>query len=97
LREKNEVWVEISEIRKNQHDRAWCVVGDFNSTRCKEERRSVISIFYYSREIRGFNDFIEKTDLVDIPMVRRKFTSYKPNGAIKSITDKIWCSRSDVS
>ena len=31
-----------------------------------------------------FNDFIESSELVDIPMMRIKFTWYKPNGLIKS-------------
>jgi len=31
LREKRSVWEEISECRKNQLFKAWCVVGDFNS------------------------------------------------------------------
>jgi len=43
----------------------------------------------YNRDIRGFNDFITKTDLVDIPMVGRKFTWYEPNGSVKSRIDRI--------
>jgi len=37
----------------------WCVVGDFNLIRRNEERKSAISVSDYSREIRGFNGFIE--------------------------------------
>jgi len=74
--------------KTNKH-KVWCVVEDFNSIRRKEERKSVVSTSDYSREIRDFNDFIENTELLDIPMVGRKFTWYKPNGTVKSRIDRI--------
>jgi len=64
----------------------WCVIGDFNSVRRQDERRSLFSASDYSREIRGFNDFY-------VPMVGRKFTWYKPNGSVKSRIDKVLVSR----
>ena len=33
LKERKEVWDEVSELRKNQQNRVWCVVGNFNSIR----------------------------------------------------------------
>ena len=47
----------------------------------------------YSREMREFNDFIDKSELVDILMVGRKFTWYKQNGSIKSRIHKVLVSR----
>jgi len=47
----------------------------------------------YSREIRGFNEFIEKAELLDIPMIGRKFTWYKPNGMTKSRIDRVLVSK----
>jgi len=93
LREKKEVWDEINGYRLNQLSKAWCVLGDFNSIRRHEERKSLISVSDYSREIKGFNDFIEKSELVDIPLVGRKFTWYKPNGMVKSIIDRVLVSK----
>jgi len=72
---------------------AWCVFGDLNSIRRLGERKSVISNQVYRGETRRFNDFIEKSDLFNIPMVGRKFTWYKPNGLVKSIIDRIIVSR----
>ena len=46
-------------------------------------------MFDYNREMREFNDFIDKSKLVEIPMVDRKFTWYKPNGSIKSRIDRV--------
>ena len=93
FREKKEVWEEINSYRLNQISKAWCVIGDFNSIRRQEERKSLISVSDYSREINGFNDFIEKSELVDIPLVGRKFTWYKPNGMVKSRIDRVLVSK----
>ena len=89
LRERKLLWDEIFEIRKLHKDMAWCIVGDFNTIRRKEERKNMISSSDYSREITCFNNFIQNSKLVDIPMVGRKFTWYKPNGSIKSIIDRV--------
>jgi len=89
LREKRIVWDEISEIRKNHPIKLWCVAGDFNSIRSVGEKRGQNSNVNYSSEIRSFNKFIEDSSLVDIPLVGRKFTWYKPNGTVKSRIDRI--------
>jgi len=65
------------------------VVGNFNFIRRLGERISVNTNMDYSREMRRFNDFIEKTKLFDILMMGRKFTWYKSNGMVKSIIDRI--------
>ncbi len=93
LREKKVMWGEINGFRSNQLSKAWCVIGDFNSVRRQEERKSMISVTDYSREIKGFNEFIEKSELVDIPLVGRKFTWYKPNGLVKSRIDRVLVSK----
>ena len=43
LREKKEMWKEVSSFRQGQLSKAWCIIGDFNSIRRREERKSVIS------------------------------------------------------
>jgi len=93
LKERKEVWDEISEFRKIQQNRVWCVVGDFNSIRRKEEKKSVVSVSNCSRETRGFNSFMENSELFDIPMIGIKFTWYTANETIKSRIDRILVSR----
>jgi len=88
LREKKEVWEEISNFRVLQVTKAWCVVGDFNSIRRREERKNLLSVSDYGSEIVGFNNFIEKEELDDILMIDRKFTWYKPNDLVKSRIDR---------
>jgi len=93
LKEKKLIWDEINACRASQLNKIWCVVGDFNSIITKEERKSLVSGSNYSREIHGFNEFIEKAELLDIPMVGRKFTWYKPNGMVKSRIDRVLVSK----
>jgi len=84
LGDKKAVWEEISKHRLVQLSKAWCAVGDFNSISSREKRKNLIFVFDYSREIKGFNAFIEEAELTDIPLTGRKFTWYKPNGLVKS-------------
>ena len=93
LKEKKEMWNEVGVFRQGQLLKAWCIIGDFNSIRRQEERKSVMSDSNYSREIKGFNEFIESSELVDIPLVGRKFTWFKPNGLVKSIIDRVLVSK----
>jgi len=93
LKQRKKVLDEIRELRKSQQNMVWCVVGDFNSIRRKEERKGLVSVSDYSRETKGFNDFIENFELLDIPMVGRKFTWYKPNGLVKSRIERIFVSK----
>ena len=97
LQEKKEMWNEISDFKQGQLTKAWCIIGDFNSIRRQEERKSMVSSSDYSREIKGFNDFIESSELVDIPLVGRKFTWFKPNGLVKSRLTGCWSLRSGWS
>jgi len=89
LREKRIIWDEISEIRKSHPIKLWCVAGDFNSIIRVGERRGQNYNVNYRSEMRSFNKFIEDSSLVDIPLVGRKFTWYKPNRTVKSIIDRI--------
>ena len=49
LREKRLIWEEISEYRKNQICKAWCVVEDINSIRRQQEKKSLISVSDYNK------------------------------------------------
>jgi len=61
LREKKLIWDEICEVRTNYLNRVWCIGGDFNAIKRKEERKSFASVSNYNREIREFNNFIKKS------------------------------------
>ncbi|GAU51009.1 hypothetical protein TSUD_377370 [Trifolium subterraneum] len=50
-----------------------CVLGDFNTVRSQEERRSR-QVSGSSEDLTPFNLFIENNNLVDLPLSGRKFT-----------------------
>jgi len=64
-------------------------VGDFNSMRFECERSGIRRKSTYKIEMDKFNDFIQNCELLDIPVVGRKYTWYHPNGMANSIIDMI--------
>ena len=52
-------------------------MGDRNSVRTKSERKGGI---FDGRDAKYFNSFIAKANLVEVPLLRRKFTWHGPMG-----------------
>ena len=73
---KKQLWEELLCLKDRFRD-PWCIGGDFNAVRNISERRgcSVRSIC-----MENFENFIEKADLVDLPMSGRRFTWSNPQG-----------------
>ncbi|GKV49867.1 hypothetical protein SLEP1_g56592 [Rubroshorea leprosula] len=61
--------------------RCWCLMGDFNTTRSQQEKSGDRG---FTTGMRVFNEFIRDLELVDLPLIGRKFTWYKPNGEAMS-------------
>lgn len=85
--EKNELWAALESKMRGKENEKWCIVGDFNSIRCEEERRGSGS-FSRMNEMRMFNTRINQLNLIDIPLERRKYTWYKDNGKSSSRLDR---------
>ncbi|GJX93118.1 reverse transcriptase domain, reverse transcriptase zinc-binding domain protein [Tanacetum coccineum] len=64
----------------------WCICGDFNVVRRQEDRlNSQINV----KEIEDFNNFINITRLVEIPLGGRKFTRISDDGLKFSKLDRV--------
>lgn len=88
------MWEEIIKCKKEEGGDMWCILGDFNYIRRKEERKGINTIGSSSRrEIQGFNKFIERLEVVDLPLFGRKYTWYRINGSAKSRLDRVLVSR----
>nr|GEX00659.1 cysteine-rich receptor-like protein kinase [Tanacetum cinerariifolium] len=62
--QKGEVWARLQNlIEKN--NAAWCVFGDFNEVRGCDDR---MNTQFHTKESNEFNEFIERTLLMEIPM-----------------------------
>jgi hypothetical protein len=68
----------------------WCVVGDFNSVRTREEKRGLGAVTLPSNgaDFNVFNNFIAGMELVEIPLFGRTFTWSHPNGVSMSKLDR---------
>ena len=84
LKRKRSLWDEISEVRKGHPIKLWCAARDFNSIRSVGERRGQSSNVNYSSEIRSFNNFIENSRLIDIPLVGRSLLGINLIGQLKA-------------
>ncbi|XP_057444431.1 uncharacterized protein LOC130736645 [Lotus japonicus] len=89
LQEKILQWGELTALRARLLSHLWCIVGDFNSVRSPEERIGISSGPDSSRrDTDEFNGFINDMELLDLPLVGRKFTWFRPNGHAMSRLDR---------
>ena len=70
---REELWSQIERRIKENVDGKWCVYGKFNTIRYGEERRGRQSKGDRTR-MRAFNAFIANANLIDLPLIWRKFT-----------------------
>ncbi|GLT48341.1 hypothetical protein SLA2020_219730 [Shorea laevis] len=83
LSRKRVLWVELRQLIQNGGDK-WCIMRDFNSVTKAEERKGNSGV---TTDMREFGSFIQDMELVDIPLVGRKFTWYQASGNYTSIID----------
>ncbi|GJW47992.1 RNA-directed DNA polymerase, eukaryota [Tanacetum coccineum] len=75
-RQKTSLWDKLTGLIERK-SRAWCIFGDFNVVRRLDDMmNSQINV----KEMDEFNEFINVTLLVEIPMGRRKFTRVSDDG-----------------
>ncbi|XP_028125261.1 uncharacterized protein LOC114322196 [Camellia sinensis] len=67
---RKELWVTLLNL-KHSFPKPWCLGGDFNEIRTVGER---IGVSCRDRGMKEFNQFIDNCELVDVPMIGRKFT-----------------------
>ncbi|GKV02337.1 hypothetical protein SLEP1_g14790 [Rubroshorea leprosula] len=84
LARKRVLWAELKNLVLDRQSN-WCIARDFNVVRNEEEKKGSRGV---TIEMREFNNFIQETELVDIPLVGRKFTWYQSNGNSMSRIDK---------
>ncbi|XP_028061534.1 uncharacterized protein LOC114264968 [Camellia sinensis] len=67
---RGEFWERLVNL-KNEFPKPWCIAGDFNEIRSIGEKKGC------SRRDKGMkelNEFIDKCEVVDLPLLDRKFT-----------------------
>ncbi|KAK2423798.1 hypothetical protein QL285_034226 [Trifolium repens] len=88
---KRNLWHKLISCKRGLGDGRWCIVGDFNAVTCMEER--VGSVLTDGRttttEVREFRNFVEELELVDLPLLGRRFTWYHASGKTMSRIDRM--------
>jgi hypothetical protein len=93
---KRRLWENLLMSKQGFGNGLWCVVGDFNSVRRREDRRGVglSTSSSLAVERREFDDFVEALFLEDLDPVGGYFTWVHPNGVTMSRLDRILVSDS---
>lgn len=86
-RERKDLWKKIIRIKQEVGAGAWCVTGDFNVVKNARERRGSGRNVFVGDSI-YFERFIEDMNLMDLPLVGRKFTWYSSNDTAMSRLDR---------
>jgi exonuclease III len=91
LMDKRNLWGGLLMSKRGFGGCSWCIVGDFNSVREMNERRGVGSnlVGGMSQEVIEFGEFLEALELVDMPLIGRRFTWFHPNGTTMSRLDRV--------
>jgi len=89
LNDKVGLWEELTSLKQQHTDLAWCFCGDFNAVRRVDERKGIRGSSSQRKEIEDFNRLIEYNGLLDIPLVGKKYTWFKANCTAKSRLDRI--------
>jgi exonuclease III len=88
---KKRLWENLVRERDSRGGGVWCVVGDFNVVRRRDERRGVNEEASTAQvlEMFLFNNFLGEMDLEDLNILGRRFTWYHPNGRSMSRLDRM--------
>ncbi|KAL8514979.1 hypothetical protein ACS0TY_013895 [Phlomoides rotata] len=95
-KDQQRLWEDIQDWIIGQQEVLWCVCGDFNTVTNQLERKGGSRLVFDKRS-RYFCKFIENSEPVDLPLLRRMYTWYKDNGTCCSRIDRFllsqkWCS-----
>ncbi|XP_071738730.1 uncharacterized protein [Rutidosis leptorrhynchoides] len=81
---KKKMWASLENF-VGQNDGAWVLCGDFNEVCNVFERQSFV---FMDRRAKWFNDFIDNTHLIEVPLCGKKFTRICDNGIKFSKLDR---------
>ncbi|KAK2452148.1 DNA-(apurinic or apyrimidinic site) endonuclease [Trifolium repens] len=88
---KRRLWSNLLNFKRGLGDGRWCVVGDFNAVVSMEERVgiNVNDGSGMSTEVLEFRKFVEELEVVDLPIIGRRFTWYHASGSAMSRIDRM--------
>ncbi|KAL8492272.1 hypothetical protein ACS0TY_023777 [Phlomoides rotata] len=88
LRHKWELWDTIATVTEQYKDCRVGIIGDFNAIQEYSERCGRSSNLDV-KDMDKFEEFINVSNLLEIKMIGKKFTWYRPDGCYKSKLDRL--------
>jgi len=90
LMSKKAMWESIGLVRHAWGQRAWCLIGDFNSVCAREECKGInVGTTSDQRlEMHLFNNFVDVVKCENVNLLGRNFTWYHSNGVAMSRIDR---------
>lgn len=73
---KKKLWNDLKKAKANFGNGRWCFMGDFNAVSNRSKRKG-FGNYNGTQEIREFRNFINEMELIDPPLLGRKFTWYR--------------------
>jgi hypothetical protein len=91
---KRSLWENLVMSKAGFGQGAWCILGDFNAVRNCDERKGVNQFSGASSSVETveFGKFVSDMDVVDLPILGRRFTWFHPNGISMSRIDRVFLS-----
>jgi exonuclease III len=84
---KKKLWEDLSMLKQQIGGGKWCVGGDFNAVLHSSERKGVSTDTRQSERFL-FNCFVEEMELIDVPVLGKKFTWFSADGKSMSRIDR---------
>ncbi|PNY01680.1 cysteine-rich receptor-like protein kinase, partial [Trifolium pratense] len=91
---KRKLWEDLLDIKRSSRGE-WCIGGDFNAILHSSERRGC-SVDRRLGEITSFTEFVEDMELIDMPVLGKKFSWFSPDGKSMSRLDRFLLSEGFV-
>lgn len=95
LEAKKRLWNNLLAMKRVYGDAAWCILGDFNAVRSRDERRGVNLIPSPNQDLESyfFNLFLVEIELEDLNVLGRRFTWFQSNGRAMGRIDRVLISK----
>jgi exonuclease III len=89
LAAKRRLWEALRNFKRRFGKGLWCILGDFNSVTSGEERRGASQEDAVTLDMREFVGFVESMEVVDLPILGRRFTWFHSSGRAMSRIDRV--------
>jgi exonuclease III len=93
---KKKLWDELLDFKLQSGGGEWCFGGDFNAILRSSERKGSSAVSRQG-EIISFTQFVEDMEVIDIPVLGKKFTWFSSDGKSMSRIDRFLLSDGFIS